>query len=91
MPCTNHGQEEHDRRRAKELLDKLTRMLCNTMRVIDDGVMLSGETRAWWQEHQRADRDAMERERRAEELEGQRRVARAKISDEDAELLGLYK
>jgi len=73
----------------RRLLDEMTRYLCamcqRAPEVIEDVDGLA----TWWEEHQR--RDAERRREEAAEHERQRKAqeARAKLTDEEAALLGV--
>jgi hypothetical protein len=67
MPCQSFDPETgeeagvSERRKAKEKLDKLTRMLCLTCQRLEEaGFEFSGdfgsdELGTWWEEHQKQD------------------------------------
>lgn len=66
------GYELESAMEMKERLNKLTRMLCNTLTKIDEGggVLLEDlniETLQWWSDHKELDRRRLAAKREAEE------------------------
>ena len=95
MACNggpSYPSEQAVEKREKEIqvkIDYLTRLLCALIRAVEDGVGLEttelndtqiSEMRAWIKEHDKWDKIR---------IEGLRESARAKLTDEEREALGL--
>jgi hypothetical protein len=61
MPCRDFFQDQYDLSDARKECEKLTRLLCQACDRLAKSKMTK-ELKAWWEEHQEADR-----ERQAEE------------------------
>jgi len=96
MPCSDGGPTEAQVAQSK--LDVVTRLLCQACQA--NAPEPGTELAVWWARHQREDaiRDAHERQRVAEhterreraiKLEAARLAARAKLSADELEALGL--
>jgi hypothetical protein len=90
MPCVYDDYGESDRK-AKEELDKLTRMLCATCRQVEDCDLKieDRETKAWWTQHKKADAERRRLEQLAIDERARRQAALLKLTVEERRLLGL--
>lgn len=90
MPCYSEYPSERDTRQSSEI-DKLTRMLCSTLRLLDHRQveMLNPETKRWWNKHQAWDKKRLAREAEAaKRLEAKKRGLK-KLTDYERKALGL--
>lgn len=72
----------------KETLDRATAQLCERLQSVPIG-NFSLEMQMWWRDHQRADAERVEREKRIYSEETLRKAALRKLSPSERELLGL--
>lgn len=90
MPCRDYEYEEQCELERHKKADKLTRMLCEAMRLLKNSrIAIPNELSDWWDDHQEADLKA----RRAEEAKALRAKAKQnalrKLSPAERKLLGL--
>jgi len=101
MPCRDEGEPIYvDNPELKKKLDKVTRLLCSTMKELEAQGMWwtiksieSGELKEWWEKHKKADakREAkevakLEEKKRKEKL---RKEALSKLTAEEKKALKL--
>jgi len=73
---------------SKKDLDKKTEELCSKLQKTDVS-KYSLEMQIWWRDHQKADKERLEKELDQIVLEKDRKIALDKLSDYDREILGL--
>lgn len=94
MPCyTPPPTEEETRAHYYEEFthnSPLAQMMCDLCQILDrDTIHRVGGLEAWWGAHQRRDRARREREKADAERRNKMRAARAKLTAEERELLGV--
>lgn len=101
MPCRDGGPCEEDiardaqreRKKQQDKLDKVTRLLCETLTVIEQCAddlgpsvvksLVSKECAVWWNEHQAADKRRIAAEEKAVREEKKRLLDRAEMLKKD--------
>lgn len=73
---------------SKEHIDEKTEELCSKLQNLDVS-KLSLEMQIWWRDHQKADKERLEKEIKNKETESERLKALSKLSDYERKLLGL--
>lgn len=93
MPCYDERDSAgwQYRHEWKPAFDKLTRMLCSTLRTLSDSQIrgLPKEVRDWWADHLVADQEREARENAARLREQKRTEALKKLTPEERKLLNL--
>lgn len=72
----------------KETLDRATAQLCERLKAVDV-TKLSLEAQMWWRDHQIADAERIERQKRIYSEETLRKAALRKLSPEELKALGV--
>jgi hypothetical protein len=91
MPCRDEGNYEHF---AQQKIDVLTSMLCGLCSRVDqpgfhDLIDADPILSQWWRDHRRQDEMRRARELKEQELQKLRDKAKAKLTPEEQQLLGL--
>jgi hypothetical protein len=73
---------------SKEHLDEKTEELCSKLQNTDVS-KFSLEMQIWWREHQKADKDRLQKEMSEQKDNEVREIALSKLSDYERKLLGL--
>lgn len=94
MPCTDWDAPARDRVEARELIDRLTRMLCTALGTCEakgiKSVFAPGsEIALWWADHKKKDANRLAREAAERRKEEAKKAALAKLSTEEKAALGL--
>ena len=96
MPCRDYSEDwgPNRDRAAEKKLDKVTRLLCFTLRTLSAPVLttlLSGnkELAEWWRAHQEEDKRRLEAERREFEKKQLKKKALSKLTQEERKALGI--
>ncbi len=100
MPCqTDRSYDTQELRKLQDEVDKLTRWLCM---ILGTGVYNQEmywepqeepwrEIKEWWEEHKEVDRKRIEAEKKKEEREERRKELIESLSEEDLDILGVWK
>jgi hypothetical protein len=93
MPCFVTGSAEGDERLYREEVEakatRLCRLLCELCRHCEGRMDMPPRVRAWWVEHKKVDAKREAEERRDRETRRLARKAKAKLTVEEREALGL--
>lgn len=83
-----YNKRVYNKHLSKEHLDEKTEELCSKLQNLDVS-KLSLEMQMWWRDHQKADKERLEKEIKNKETEMERLKALSKLSDYERKLLGL--
>lgn len=83
-----YDKRVYNKRLSKEHLDKKTEKLCSKLQNTDVS-KFSLEMQMWWRDHQKADKERLEKEIEAKVTEQEKQKALSKLSDYERKLLGL--
>lgn len=93
MPCEAWGMEHSTSAQLKKELDKVTDLLCDTLRRVDQyrlrddvHIELPNRVEAWWAKHKKDDEE-QQRKKQEEERLTKARIAYNKLTPEERELL----
>jgi hypothetical protein len=78
----------YNRGLSKEHLDEKTAELCQKLQNTDVS-KFSLEMQIWWRDHQKADKERLEKELKDKEIEAEKQKALSKLTDYERWLLGL--
>ena len=83
-----YDKRVYDKHLSKEHLDEKTKELCSKLQNTDVS-KFSLEMQMWWRDHQKADKDKLQKEIAEQKNNEAREIALSKLSDYERELLGL--
>ena len=83
-----YDKRVYNKRLSKEHLDEKTEELCSKLQNSDVS-KFSLEMQIWWRDHQKADKDRLQKEMSEQKDNEARNIALSKLSDYERKLLGL--
>ena len=78
----------YNKKLTKEHLDEKTKELCSKLQTVDVS-KFSLEMQIWWRDHQKADKERLEKEIAEHQENKAKEIALSKLSDYERKLLGL--
>jgi hypothetical protein len=84
-----YDKRVYNKHLSKEHLDEKTEELCSKLQNTDVS-KFSLEMQIWWRNHQKADKERLEKEIKDKATEQEKQKALSKLSDYERKLLGLF-
>lgn len=84
-----YDKRVYNKHLSKEHLDEKTEELCAKLQKADVS-KFSLDMQMWWREHQKADKERLEKEIKYKATEKEKQKVLSKLSDYERKLLGLY-